>query len=151
MPINCLAIAAYICVSQPSNIEVFSNSNLSGATIQSGDVKIESITGSDNLIPANLAVMQHRCVKSLCFHYTMHCGLGDNGYECNFYYVIDPGYTLKRVSFVGAKDKVALIFSRVGFAAWGDKVIPFSELSYDNGGSGAPSCLPRNGCKIPNE
>jgi hypothetical protein len=151
IPINCLAVAAYICVSQPSSVEIFVNSNMSGATIKSGDVEIESITESDNLTPANLFVMKRRCLGSSCIHYTMHCDQGGNGYECTFYYVIDPSYILKRISFTGAKDKVALVLSKVGFAVWGEEVIPFSDLNYDNGMSGAPSCLPRKGCKIPNE
>lgn len=147
MSITCLAIAATVCVAQPASIELHSNTLTTGATIKIDDATIESIISSDNIIPANLSIMKEVCQNGSCFHYTRHCEPQGSQYGCNFYYSVGANRTLRKISFIGKEGIILALLRKVGFSPVAGEGIPFSELSYDNGRGGAPSCLRRNGCE----
>jgi hypothetical protein len=147
MPIECLAVVAYICLNQSANIALLSDGGFTSTKINIDNVEIVSAASLDNLTPPNLSVMTSECSDGACFHYTRYCSAHEQNYKCEFYYSIGTERLLRKISFSGKQDSIAAVMQKVSFYPMVGKAVLFSRLNFDNGRKEAPSCLRRNGCK----
>lgn len=147
MPINCLVLAAAICVDQPAEVKVFTGTTLTGASIRTDDLSIESTINSDQILPANLSVMHKACSASGCYYYFVYCA-PENDAKSFFIYYTDrkSNYSLRSIELRMPSAKNLSSYTNIYFSPVTGYFIRFSDLTRDDGSKKNPICLPRQGC-----
>jgi len=134
---SCLAVLASICLNGNATADVYYGAPISGATIRYGGATIESLTGSDLILPPYVPDMRRQCSARACLFYRGHCAEAGAQRTCTLWYSFSREMELRKVTVAGDRAAVSLAMGDLRLVRSPNVLFPLSTFRYD-----APDDLP---------
>jgi hypothetical protein len=129
--VECLIVAALLCLSEPASVTSFQNGFAAGAWVNANDVLITSVIASDDVGYPDKSLMRAHCVDSVCVYTKVRCHIGDK-INCTVDYVTSQVDVRRHVSVVGkSKDEIVAALSPIALEPIIGLSVKMSDLGFE--------------------
>jgi hypothetical protein len=144
--LDCMAIAASVCLNQTADVRIIESGNMSAARVEIGRVLLESITRSDSIVNPLVSEMRRECRSGECVYYRGHCRTTGRRRRCNLWYSWSPSEPLRRLEIAGPQAPVVAAMNSVRLTNGSRFNARLVEFQYDAEDASPPTCHERSGC-----
>ena len=98
---ECLIVAALLCLSEPASVTSFQNGFAAGAWVNFNNVLVTSVIASDDVGYPGKLLMKAHCIGAACLYTNVRCHTTGSKIDCTLDYVTSQVDVRRHVSVIG--------------------------------------------------